>query len=347
MSNGTHAVVDVAFSTIVGNTARKGGGIRNVDGLSMKGVILADNIALQDDFENCTEFFPPSDNGANLADDDSCGTGVLVVSDADLALGVLGSNGGSTETITPGPASVAIDYSGAARAVTGGVDQRGVPRDTACDAGAVEAGWTLPVIAFEASGIVVVEGLDTGFEVAIVLDNTAGDLDAGQVEVWPMLKGSAAYGWDYTLLNDIAPVVFDMPAPGSSETMLLSFDLNDDDEFEGPEDLVASFTFTGPASPGAQASHEVNILDDESIDAIACATLQAELQLQMGDEDPLVYRNHGRYVSPVARATGKAVKRAEITQECQGCIVSQFARSIPIAEQYVCGGSSMLIAVQE
>jgi len=288
-----------------------------------------------------------ADNGANLADDDSCGAGVAVVSDASLVLGALASNGGATETIALGAASVAIDYSGAACAVTDGVDQRGVPRDAACDAGAVEAGATLPVLAFEIDGIVVIEGLDTGFEVAIVLDNSAGDLGGGQVNVWPMLKGSAAYGWDYTLLDDTVPLVFQVPAPGSSVTKLMSFSLNNDNELEGPEDLVASFTFTGPASAGAKASHVVSILDDDSIGPTACEALQANLQVQMGDEDPGIYRNHGRYVSPVARATGKAVNRGEITLECQGCIVSQFARSIPIAGQQVCGGSSMLIAVQE
>jgi hypothetical protein len=343
-SNGSN--VDVAFSTIVGNTAYIGGGVRNISGMSLEGAILADNIATNDAFENCSDFMPPTDSGANLADDASCGGGIAVVSDAELALGALGANGGATETIKPGATSVAIDYSGAACAITGGVDQRGAARDTACDSGAVEAGWTLPLIAFETAGLEVIEGLDTGFDVAIVLDNSAGDLDAGEVEIWPILNGSAAYDWDYALPGDAPPLVVDVPAPGAATTTLLSFVLNDDDEVEGPEDIVISFVFSGPASLGGQSGHLVSILDDDSIGPGACAVLQAEMQTLMGDEDPEVYRNHGRYVSPVARITDLALRNAEITQECQGCIVNQFARSVPIAEQSVCGGSSTLIAVR-
>jgi len=61
--SGNFAQVDVAFSTIVGNTAWIGGGIRNAAGLSMEGVILADNIATKDDSENCIALPALTDNG--------------------------------------------------------------------------------------------------------------------------------------------------------------------------------------------------------------------------------------------------------------------------------------------
>lgn len=74
-----------------------------------------------------------------------------------------------------------------------------------------------------------------------------------------------------------------------------------------------------------------------------CAFLQEELQEQMGDEAPAGCRNHGGYVSPVARLTSRAVNAGETTEECQGRIVNQSERSVAIADQQVCDGAPTLI----
>jgi hypothetical protein len=69
----------------------------------------------------------------------------------------------------------------------------------------------------------------------------------------------------------------------------------------------------------------------------ACRQLQLEVQAAVGDEDPAVYRNHGAYVSAVANLVDPYLESGEISEECASCIVSQFARRIPIADQEPCG----------
>ncbi len=332
--------VNLSHVTIVGNTQAEGGGIRNLSGVSLRSVILADNESTRNSFENCAEFFPPTDDGGNIADDASCG--VAVESDAALALQAIADNGGATATIALGPGSAAIDRVAACPEV-GDVDQRGVPRDGSCDAGAYEAGQTLPLIGFETAASTVYEGVDSGVDVAIAVDKRNSNLTSGQIRIWPILRGSAAPAWDFTPSDDAAPVLIDLSGPDAVVRHLLHFDVHDDQEAEGDETVEIAFVFAGPAVRSAPAAHTVTIVDDDSIVPNQCTTLQTALQLKMGDEDPSRYRNHGKYVSPVARATSRALKRGEITPECQGCIVRQFARSIPIAEQTACGGSPVLI----
>jgi CSLREA domain-containing protein len=81
----------------------------------------------------------PTSQGGNVSLDDTCG----LVHATDLQntgsqLGILGPNGGPTQTRLPGPASPAIDRGVAAGCTA--TDQRGVmrPQGPACDAGSVE-----------------------------------------------------------------------------------------------------------------------------------------------------------------------------------------------------------------
>jgi hypothetical protein len=57
----------------------------------------------------------------------------------------------------------------------------------------------------------------------------------------------------------------------------------------------------------------------------------------VGDETNPPYRNHGQYVKAAAHAANPALEAGEITEACHSCIVSQFARSIPIVNQENCG----------
>jgi len=63
----------------------------------------------------------------------------------------------------------------------------------------------------------------------------------------------------------------------------------------------------------------------------------------MGDEAPAVCRNHGGYVSPVARIKSRAVNAGEMIEECHDRIINQSERSVAIADQQVCDGSPTLI----
>ncbi len=66
-----------------------------------------------------------------------------------------------------------------------------------------------------------------------------------------------------------------------------------------------------------------------------CEEAQVAAQEAVADGEP--YRNHGQMVRTAARALRPEVISAEITEECAGCIISQFARRIPIEEQETCG----------
>ncbi|UCB51933.1 MAG: hypothetical protein JSV10_08070 [Candidatus Zixiibacteriota bacterium] len=69
---------------------------------------------------------------------------------------------------------------------------------------------------------------------------------------------------------------------------------------------------------------------------ITCGELQLIVQTTVGNEDPAVYRNHGKYVSAVANIVDPYLESGEIDSVCASCIVNQFARSIPVEEQEPC-----------
>ena len=71
-------------------------------------------------------------------------------------------------------------------------------------------------------------------------------------------------------------------------------------------------------------------------DPITCGDLQALVQDSVGNEDPAVYRNQGKYVSTVAKLVDPYLESGEIDSVCASCIVSQFARRIPVEEQELC-----------
>ena len=69
----------------------------------------------------------------------------------------------------------------------------------------------------------------------------------------------------------------------------------------------------------------------------ACREVQLAVQSEVGEETNPPYRNHGQYVRAAAHAANPALEAGEITEACHSCIVSQFAKSIPIANQEACG----------
>lgn len=67
----------------------------------------------------------------------------------------------------------------------------------------------------------------------------------------------------------------------------------------------------------------------------SCGALQQAVQLAF--PDPTRYKNHGAYVSSVAHSVSAAQNASLITDACSGCIVSQFAQSVPLDQQQSCG----------
>jgi len=69
---------------------------------------------------------------------------------------------------------------------------------------------------------------------------------------------------------------------------------------------------------------------------ITCEQLQADVQALVGDEADGDWKNHGQYVSTVAKFVDQYLESGEIDSVCASCIVSQFARRIPIEDQEPC-----------
>jgi|GEM_PF-1170066 len=67
-----------------------------------------------------------------------------------------------------------------------------------------------------------------------------------------------------------------------------------------------------------------------------CQTVQSEAQALVGNEPDGDWKNHGQYVSTVARLVDQYVESGEIDSVCASCIVSQFARRIPVEDQEPC-----------
>jgi hypothetical protein len=137
-SGGTATVTN---STLVGNEApgsannsAQGGALYNGHSLTLDATLLAGSGPARD----CGGL-TPTDDGANIDDDGSCGFTLPSITDyATLSrtLGPLAANGGPTETIALLPANPAIDYVPAPDCPP--TDQRGVTRTPPCDIGAYD-----------------------------------------------------------------------------------------------------------------------------------------------------------------------------------------------------------------
>ena len=153
--------VQVTASTFSGNTASIEGG--TIDSGTNWGGVTSSGSVLQvagDVFDgSCVHILGTwTDGGYNAGSDGSCfngGTGdVNAGSAAALNLGPLGTNGGPTQTILPGPGSKAIGIipdptsltlGGSFMFLCGAVDQRGyASTGSTCDAGAVQTAASPP-----------------------------------------------------------------------------------------------------------------------------------------------------------------------------------------------------------
>ncbi|MGB7052642.1 MAG: choice-of-anchor Q domain-containing protein, partial [Acidimicrobiales bacterium] len=131
----------ITSSTVADNRASEGGGLIDGGGsATAAATIIADSTS-----GDCSGSI--TDDGYNLADDETCGFTAANNSQSgvDPELGPLQNNGGPTETQAPGPDSPALDQI-PMFTLEGGVqlcpqnDQRGVvrPQAMSCDIGAVE-----------------------------------------------------------------------------------------------------------------------------------------------------------------------------------------------------------------
>ena len=66
-----------------------------------------------------------------------------------------------------------------------------------------------------------------------------------------------------------------------------------------------------------------------------CREVQIDAQDAVADGMP--YKNHGQMVRTAANNQRPSLEAGDITEECSSCIMNQFARSIPIADQESCG----------
>jgi len=78
------------------------------------------------------------------------------------------------------------------------------------------------------------------------------------------------------------------------------------------------------------------------VGSVECLRVQAAAQQAVLDGMP--YGNHGELVRTAAHVVSAAEAAGTIDSGCAGCIVSQFARRIPIEDQTPCGEESRVVA---
>ncbi len=161
---GNVGTMDVRFSTVTGNraAATSGGGIGNLGALSLGSSIVARNSG-----GDCSGVIASS--GHNLDGDNTCGLSQSGdVRGADPRLGSLRDNGGLTRTHALRPTSPAVD--GGDRDACPLADQRGVERPArACDIGAFEVVRPLCAGDCVEDGVVTIDELITGIDIALGL----------------------------------------------------------------------------------------------------------------------------------------------------------------------------------
>src|SRR5215471_17919621 len=102
----------------------------------------------------------------------------------------------------------------------------------------------------------------------------------------------------------------------------------------GARTVFAAFvSSTGIGKLWAKASSTSTVPGD--VGTTSCGAVQQSVQLAF--PDPTRYSNHGSYVSSVARSVSAAQEANLITNACFGCIISQFAKTIPTSDQQSCG----------
>ncbi|MBV6394986.1 MAG: hypothetical protein HFACDABA_00557 [Anaerolineales bacterium] len=134
-------IVNLTHITFFDNTITGGGAgvLYNGGALTVKNSLLAKG----NGGTLCAGLPLNATSANNLADEASCGAGFGVTTIPALALGPLADHGGSTQTFSLLPASVAINA--ASNAFCALTDQRGAgrPQGTICDVGAFEAATSL------------------------------------------------------------------------------------------------------------------------------------------------------------------------------------------------------------
>src|SRR5262249_19030902 len=74
--------------------------------------------------------------------------------------------------------------------------------------------------------------------------------------------------------------------------------------------------------------------DSGAVGASSCRAVQLAAQAAVEAGGP--YRNHGDLVRTAAHIVNTALKSGAINDDCAGCIISQFARGVPITDQKPC-----------
>ncbi len=308
-SDNTLSETVISNSTIFNNTASNGGGVYNSNASTMmidhstitnnvassqsgaggavafatmhvSDSIIANNVGGADR-PNCFDLGLMVDDGGNFTNDGGaalypCPASFTVTE--ELNIGSLVDNGGPTRTQALLPGSAAIDGGMNCNVLT---DQRGVPRPVACDAGAYEGDVVFPQLQFELATSDVDESPGGAHEVFLRLDNTAGTIEDGELEVFVTIDGLAAATSDYDL-TAAPPLIFgngNWPAPGTISRQALEFNILPDFTLEGDETISLNLRgggFRGPASLASIDKHTVTVAD-------ALADLQVEKYVDATD----------------------------------------------------------------
>jgi len=82
-------------------------------------------------------------------------------------------------------------------------------------------------------------------------------------------------------------------------------------------------------------SHQARAQVAGDVGTFECRAVQVDAHAAVAGGAP--FRNHGGLVSTAAKVADAALTGATITEACSSCIVSQFARRLPVEAQEACG----------
>jgi CSLREA domain-containing protein len=304
-SAGTATVINSTFSS---NSASSGGGVYNAGGtFTVTNSILADSAQGSSTCStgpgcNC---FGTTDGGYNISanptgSDSSCvfaGTGANQdpigndVSDTNLALGPLASNGGPTQTmapqltaLTPNLISYAIDAVPLSHCVPPtypNTDQRGLPRPApgfnACDIGAYEGAYefqtqlTVPNVPATAGA---------AFNVSATLSPVGSGL-CGEGQIIFTFQGNVQAA---TTSGGVANTFFFAPTIGGIYELQASYSGGGAGSPCGPANATALITVPGPSGAAATSLTVGNVIASPGSSFVVTATLSSSTSACTADQ---------------------------------------------------------------
>ena len=104
---------------------------------------------------------------------------------------------------------------------------------------------------------------------------------------------------------------------------------------------AAALLLGGASTVNAKTDALLTPTGPGGVGSVEC--LRVQLAAQAAVLAGMPYANHGALVSTAAHVVSSAEDRGSIDSECASCIISQFARRVPIENQEACGEETRVV----